>query len=239
MSRGDLIAQGVNHILQSCDPGFSPHSIHVLLTDIQPESWTIERISEGRNFNNRQAVGYKDGKIACHISCSLTSRNSVADLVSKYEAYEQLIKQRRSEGKTEDDDDDDDIQKLSPPLVIQPPVPQMSQSENVKTTGVLEIQMPKNLGTEFTFAARVKQSSGDQFLDLVRATDATQILRVQTQDMVIYIHDNEFDACDWMTIHARLLSMSYGRELYEFEIYQKGIHFLTIQQENLQIVAKI
>ena len=77
---GNLAGQALLVAMKTCDPEFSPHSLHSYFiragSDTIPVEWDVQVVSDGNSFCNRSVKGIQNGVVIYIASISLTRRNS-------------------------------------------------------------------------------------------------------------------------------------------------------------------
>lgn len=115
---GNLAGQAIIVAMETVVKEFRPHSLHsyfVLPTSDQiPVKWTVEKISQGKNFANRHLRAHQNGRVVYYANVSLTRKNSHGDAQRDYEQYLERIDEQS-------DDDEDDIEPVVRPLQFQTP----------------------------------------------------------------------------------------------------------------------
>lgn len=118
---GNLAGQALLVAIRSSPPGFTPHSLHSFFVKATSSEklvdWEVQEISKGKNFCNRLIRAIQDGEIKYIANVSLTKRNSHADTLKQYEAYEKMLAENGGE-------DPDELVPAQKPFGFQTPYPQ-------------------------------------------------------------------------------------------------------------------
>lgn len=250
---GQVMAKGLESVYTTVEDKFTPHSVHCYYNS--PDSskndlvWEMDQVSEGNNFVNRSGIGREGNKISCFINSSFTTRNSFNNSMDKYTKYQDLIKKRRAEGKTEDDDDDDDIKKVEVPFKFQVPFPKqlrelpVKQLKSVESDGI-EVRLPPGGGLEvsgddISFFIQLKNPGKNKFVGLCQLADVLDFLTYKNnvgtiQERMIYFHDDDFTIDNYLSVQARVQSKQAGMLLLELEVFNlNGVQVCTIFQQSL------
>lgn len=251
---GQVMANGLDALFTTVEDKFTPHSVHCFFnsppTDKKALNWQTERISQGNNFVNRSCAGVAESKaIGCFINGSFTTRNSYDNSLQKYIKYQEMIAQRRAEGKTEDDDEDDDIRPVEVPFKFQVPFPSSLKDLPLNQLALLNsstitVKLPPGGGVEvggenpIAFFAKLNGPVPEnKFVALCQLSDVADVLTYKNcqwsvQEREMYFHDGDFRVDNYLAFQARVLSKKHGTLLVELEVFNlNGIQVSTIIQE--------
>lgn len=237
---GLVMAQGLKAMFSTVAQNFSPHSLHCYFINDHCHhlNWSVDEISQGNNFVNRSTLG-KDADhqtIGCYMMASFTTRNSYESALEKYLKYQQLIAERRAQGKTEDDDDEEDIRPVDVPFKFQVPFPSQLKDLQLKqlhlissASGNIELKLPPDGtvevgGDPIGFFAKLQTLDTNKFTSLCRLADVFDMLTYRNnkwvvQERVIYFHDVDYDIDNYLAFQGRVLSKLGKLLLVELEVF--------------------
>ncbi|KAK6875974.1 Acyl-coenzyme A thioesterase 8 [Candida tropicalis] len=144
---GNLAGQALLVAMKTCDPEFSPHSLHSYFiragSDTIPVEWDVQVVSDGNSFCNRSVKGIQNGVVIYIASISLTRRNSYKVAMKKYEDYHAEIRQRAKDGDVdegEEEDDEDDENAPQKPFVFQTPNHKWIKDHDIDSLPVTDME---------------------------------------------------------------------------------------------------
>lgn len=145
---GALAGQAVLVAMKTA-PGYLPNSLHSNF--LRPTSgnklvdWTVENISQGRNFCSRQVRALQEGKVTYMANISLTKKNSHEEATKEYEDYKKSagnkVNNKDKDNDDDDDDDDDEVSEVIKPFEFQTPYPEWLNQHSPET---LEVDRRQN-----------------------------------------------------------------------------------------------
>ncbi|ODV76625.1 Thioesterase/thiol ester dehydrase-isomerase [Suhomyces tanzawaensis NRRL Y-17324] len=254
---GNIAGQALVAVAADTPPGFVPHSFQSYfigaVDDKTPLEWKIEQISQGKSFCNRHVRGYQDGQLKFYGNASLTRKNSHDEQPFQFQTpYHQWLASNKLDAiPTDNRGQHLHIYHKMPPQFSDLASTRSEESRDVTDRRLAWFvrwgndedpsqQLVEKVAGPYKYAGLVALSDSLFLTRLARNLrlpvdhlDPIHYFSVSL-DHVIYFHDDNFDATQWLGFSFRALRLVNKRVVLEAEIYDvNGVHVATVIQEGL------